>query len=530
MPASLRPAHVWPQKLSVLLAGLPVMAVGQDPVITGVSLDSREVHPGDLYVALPGIHTHGAQYAAGAIDSGACAILTDPAGKKIIVDHAGSFDLPIAVCADPRWVMAEVSARCYGHPAWAMRTFGVTGTNGKTSTVALLAAGLRSAEVSVGTIGTLGFDVDDEALEISRSTVTTPESCDLQAILRVMVERGAESLAMEVSSHALALHRVTGMVFDVVGFTNLGQDHLDFHATIEDYFKAKARLFTARHARRAVINADDERAPQLITQAITEGLQVRTVGFLDEADYRIASWHPQRMGSTFTLEYEHQVIDVSLSLPGEYNVRNAAMAVAMLLEAGFEPEQILPGIASATIPGRMEPVDLGESAPRVFVDFAHTPQAIQSSLATLNHPDFADSRVIAVFGAGGDRDPLKRALMGQVAAQESDVVIVTEDNPRAEDPAQIRQAVADGARAAVAAADPESRLARVEVIDQPGRSDAIRRALEIAGPHDAIAILGKGHEKTQEINHQLFDFDDVAVVTEQWADLHPDVGSQQEDR
>lgn len=336
-------------------------------------------------------------------------------------------------------------------------------------------------------------------------------------------------MAMEVSSHALALHRVDGIEFDVVGFTNLGRDHLDFHHTMEAYFEAKAQLFTPERARRAVINADDDAGRRLIARARRLGLPVRTVGFGSDADYRISRWQPSGLGAQFGLRYGGDELTAHIALPGEYNVRNAACALSLLIEAGVDPMAALPGLAAAVIPGRMQPVVLsGPGAPRVYVDFAHTPQAVVSALAALCHPNAPDGgRVIAVLGAGGDRDPQKRAPMGRAAATGADVVVVTDDNPRSEDPASIRSMVLAGAREAIEGAEPGSRLAAVQAIDGGDRSSAIREALRLARPGDRIAILGKGHERTQQLADRTIEFDDVAVATEQWRVLRAPQGAPQ---
>lgn len=506
-----------PQRLSELLAGLPVQLPAADPIISGLVFDSRRVGAGDLYVGLPGTRAHGASFAVAAAHAGAAALLTDHEGAQLAADTG----LPVVVAADTRYAMAIAAARCYGHPAEAMTCFGITGTNGKSTTVLMLAAALDAAGHRVGSIGTLGFLVAGEPLQIGRSTVTTPESPDLQAIFEMMAERGAEIVAMEVSSHALALHRVAGVRFDVTAFTNLGRDHLDFHHNMADYYAAKAQLFTPGFARRSVINGDDEAGVRLLAQAAELGLPAVSVGFGADCDYRVADWHPAGLGATFELLHPGGSLTARIGLPGEYNVRNAATALAMIDQAGLDMASALPGLARAVIPGRMQPVELAMPAPHVYVDFAHTPQAIASALSALDHPASGSRRVIVVLGAGGDRDPDKREPMGAAAARGADVVVVTDDNPRSEDPAAIRARVLAGARAAIAEAEPGSRLGRVEVYDGGERRAAIGLALRLAQPGDAVAILGKGHEHTQQLADQVIDFDDVAVVGEQWAHSTP---------
>ncbi|MGI5952496.1 MAG: UDP-N-acetylmuramoyl-L-alanyl-D-glutamate--2,6-diaminopimelate ligase [Brooklawnia sp.] len=499
--------------LSALLAGLPVQLPAADPVVTGVVLDSRRVGPGDLYIGLQGATRHGAEFAAQAARAGAVAVLTDPQGAPL----AAASGLPVATTVQVREAMAVAAARCHGHPARSMTCFAVTGTNGKSTTVLMLSAALNGAGRRCGSIGTLGILLGDEQLPMHTSTVTTPEAPDLQAILAQFSQAGAEAMAMEVSSHALALQRAAGITFDVVGFTNLGRDHLDFHDTIEDYFAAKARLFTPGYACRAVINADDPAGLQLLDQAAALGLPAVSVGSAVDCDYRISGWRTDGAGTRFTLEHPHGTLEARLGLPGDYNVRNGALALAMIDQAGLDMHAALPGLARAIIPGRMQPVELpGAQAPRCYVDFAHTPQAITSALAALNHPG-DQGRVIAVLGAGGDRDPDKREPMGRAAARGADVVVVTDDNPRSEDPAPIRARVLAGARAS----------GTTEAVDGGDRRSAIRLALSLAGPADSVAILGKGHERTQQLADQTVEFDDVAVARQEWAALRGPLGDQQ---
>lgn len=508
--------HPRSHRLSSLLAGLPVSLPSNDPLIEGVVLDSRRVKPGDLYVGLPGASQHGAGFASAAEAAGAVAMLTDPEGRRL----AAGTRLPLAVSDDPRTAMAWASCRMFGDPAQSMTSFGVTGTNGKSTTVLMLAAALEGAGRLVGSIGTLGFLLGGQPIQVERSTITTPEAPDLQALLAQMLSKGADTMAMEVSSHALALQRVAGITFDVVGFTNLGRDHLEFHHTMAEYFAAKARLFTPGYARRAVVNGDDEAGRRLVVQAISLGLPMVTVGFGADCDYRVTSWAASGSGSEFTLAHPGGELTASVCLPGDYNVRNGATALAMIDQSGLDMSAALPGLARAVIPGRMQPVDLGGGSPRVYVDFAHTPQAIASALNALNPPGpTRRTRVIAVLGAGGDRDPDKREPMGRAAAEGADVVVVTDDNPRSEDPASIRARVMGGARAVLDAAQPGSRLATVQLIDGGERRTAIGLALRLASPSDAVAILGKGHERTQQLADRTVEFDDVEVVRQQWADI-----------
>lgn len=474
-------------------------------LIGDVYLDSREVVPGSLYVGLPGTRTHGARFAAQAAELGAVAVLTNMAGVELAADSG----LPVVVADNPRVAMAHMSARVFGDPTRDLLMIGITGTNGKTTCAFLIEGALIAAGHRVGTIGTIGFRLEGEPLPSSRSTITTPESCDLQALFAVMAERGADAVVMEVSSHALALDRVEGVHFDVAAFTNLGRDHLDFHKTQEAYFEAKAKLFSPVMTSRAVINGDDPWGHILVERADEAGApKVVTTGFTPEQDFRVLDFSPTvEGGEHLELAAPTGAMALDIALPGEYNVANAATTVAVLSQAGIDLDRAMPGLEKARVPGRMQRLDLGVGAPRVYVDFAHTPQAVQSALSAL------PGHTIAVLGAGGDRDEAKRGPMGVAAAEHADVVIVTDDNPRTEDPASIRAEVLAGAET----------VPGTTVIDGGDRRHAIALALSMATSGDAVAILGKGHETTQEINGVLHPFNDVTVVGELWASTHPDV-------
>ena len=490
-------------KLSELLGGTQTQLPGTDPEVSDVVLDSRRVVPGVVYVGLPGSKHHGAGFAADALARGAVALLTDEQGAQL----AAGVDIPVAVSTDPWAAMGVAAARVHGHPARSMTTFAVTGTNGKSTTVIMIDAALRAAGLRAGSIGTLGFTVDGVPLELERTTITTPESPDLQQILVRMRDQQVSHMAMEVSSHALVLERVAGMCFDVAGFTNLGRDHLDFHPTMEDYFEAKARLFTPARSRQAVITIDNTPGREMAERARDAGLEVTTVGFADEADYRIVDHHPHGVGQIMTLAHPGGTLEVPVGLPGDYNLANAALGLAMVARAGLDLELASRGLAEVVIPGRMQPVVLSGDAPRVYVDFAHTPQAIASALGALDQPG-RSGRIIAVIGAGGDRDPDKREPMGRAAAEIADVVIITDDNPRSEDPARIRARVLAGACSVTER--------QVQVIDGVDRRHAIATAVAMASSNDAVAILGKGHEKTQQLADRVIAFDDVAEVRAAW--------------
>jgi len=487
------------------LAGL--LPGAGDVTVTGVSLDSRRVRPGDLYAALPGQHTHGARFAADALRRGAAAVLTDPAGRALIEDPA-----LVIVVDDPRAALAEVAAAVHGNPAAAMRMFGITGTNGKTSTVHLLEAALAVLGERVGTLGTIGFRVAGRAIERCRSTVTTPEAPDLQELLAELREQGASSVAMEVSSHALALHRVDAITFDVAAFTQFGRDHLDFHGDLESYFAAKAELFLGGHARACVVNIDGSWGRRLAEAVKAEGTPLLTTGNAADADFRLLEAGPDEgQGSRVRVSSTVGELEFMVGMPGPFNVQNAITAAAMVQAAGLDVATAIEGFATAAVPGRMQRVDLGPGAPRVVVDFAHTPEAVTAALAALPPPR------IAVLGAGGDRDASKRAPMGAAAAANAELVVVTDDNPRSEPPERIRAAVLAGAR------QPAGRT--VEVLDGGDRRAAIALALRRATPESWVAVLGKGHESGQEIAGVISPFDDVTVIGEEWRELDGGVGT-----
>jgi UDP-N-acetylmuramoyl-L-alanyl-D-glutamate--2,6-diaminopimelate ligase len=502
---AIRPDGVVAHPLDELLAGVAAFDwPGPMPMIGDIELDSRAVAPGDLSVALPGQNAHGARFAAQAVAAGAAAVLTDQAGLRWTAD----LTVPVAVAADPRAAMAVAASRLFGNPAAGMTMFGVTGTNGKTTTTFFLEAGLAACALRTGVIGTIGFRVAGRGLDSSRTTVTTPESTDLQAMLAVMAADGVDAVAMEVSSHALDLRRVAGITYDVAGFTNFGRDHLDYHHTLEAYFEAKARLFAPGASRVAVLNGDDPACRRIVDRARAVGTpRTVLVGFGADCQDRIVSWRPDGSGSAIELDFAGRRIALTISLPGEYNVRNAAMAVAMIDAAGLDAGAAAAGMAGTTVPGRMQPIDLGPGAPHVYVDFGHTPQAIQSAL------DAAPAPRVAVVGAGGDRDATKRAPMGDAAVRGAEIVVVTDDNPRTEDPAAIRAGVLAGALPVAA------ELGR-RVVEVSPREAALEQALRLAGPGWSVVALGKGHETTQQIGTGARHFSDAEELRAAWGRLH----------
>jgi UDP-N-acetylmuramoyl-L-alanyl-D-glutamate--2,6-diaminopimelate ligase len=466
-------------------------------VVTGLTLSSQRSFPGDLYAALPGSRAHGMTYAADALAAGAVALLTDPAGAA-----DAPHDVPLVVVPEPRRLLGGLAAHVYGDPATSMRMIGVTGTQGKTTTTRLAEGGLERAGVRAGVIGTVGTRIAGEEVKTS---LTTPEAPDLHALFAVMRERGVAACAMEVSSHALVMGRVDGVVFDVAVFLNLGRDHLDFHADEEDYYRAKASLFTPERARLALVCVDDEHGRRLAGETM---LPVRTFSAEGrEADWTVADLTAGPQGTTYRVSGPGVDAGGGVPLPGAFNVTNALAAVAACGEAGLDAGVVAQAIAAGGgVPGRLERIEAGQPF-TVVVDYAHKPDAVRAALESLR--PLTDGRLLVVLGAGGDRDPGKRPLMGELAARLGDVVVVTDDNPRTEDPASIRAAVLEGARAGTA-----------EVVEEGDRRAAIAIALGLAGPGDIVVVAGKGHETGQEVNGIVHPFDDRDVVRELLATDH----------
>ena len=497
MADRIRP-HVRPLTLREACVDVGHDVIATDTAITGVSLDSRSAIPGDLYLALPGRNTHGARYANDAVAAGAAAIVTDTEGALL----CNGVDVPIVVVDDPRAASGTISGAVYGWPARDLQMIGVTGTNGKSTVTAMIEAGLRAAGRSAGTIGTLGVHLGDEALPGVR---TTPEAPDLQALLAVMRDRGVQSVVMEVSSIALAEHRVDSIRYDVAGFTQLTQDHLDYHGDMESYFAAKSLLFTPEHAALGIVGVDDDYGRRLAAEA---GVPVATWSIQDmTADWHVEAARTTGLGSVVTVtapDGERSMLHVPV--PGAFNVANALCAFAMLRAAGINPDDAALGIGAVSVPGRMQVVghrvlDEGTSPIVGIVDYAHTPDAVIRVLEALA----SQRRVIAVLGAGGDRDSAKRPLMGAAAARLADVVIVTDDNPRSEDPRAIRSAILQGAR-------PVAVGRGSTVLEEGDRARAISMAVAHAAAGDAVVVLGKGHETGQEVAGVTTDFDDAVVL------------------
>ncbi|PNH80496.1 UDP-N-acetylmuramoyl-L-alanyl-D-glutamate--2,6-diaminopimelate ligase [Arthrobacter sp. AFG20] len=503
-----RPTAVAAVELGVIgqSVGVPVPRASASVQVTGISLDSRSVERGDLYVALPGAERHGADFAATAIGSGAAAVLTDDAGARLLA-VGSDLAVPVLVVAEPRSVVGRLSRLIYrsqdaDFPGPSM--FGVTGTNGKTTTTYFINALLQAMGKKTGLIGTIEILAGGDPIP---SLLTTPESTDVHALLALMRERGLDAASMEVSSHAVSFRRVDGVVFDVVGFTNLTQDHLDLHGTMEEYYRTKAQLFTPARARAAVVTVDDEWGRRLAAQ--TE-LPVTTLATLQPgsgpaADWTVTAPKPRSLGTEFTLRGRNGTeLRVHTGLPGAFNVSNAALALTMVLAGGADPAEVQAALDArdpftVAVPGRMQ---LVATRPAAVVDFAHNTDALARALEAVRSPEPA-SKVIVVFGATGQRDQGKRPSMGATAARLADVVIVSDDDPHDEDAAAIRAEVLVGATDAKEAEQLDCKI--MEVFP---RDAAIREAVNLASPEDTILVAGRGHEVWQEVKGVNLALDD----------------------
>jgi UDP-N-acetylmuramoyl-L-alanyl-D-glutamate--2,6-diaminopimelate ligase len=500
---AIRPAHQLQRPLSALssLLGVRLAAVGNSLMpselgsVRGVTLDSRSVCPGDLYVALPGAKVHGAAFCEQAVAAGAVAVLTDPDGRS----RAAASGVPVFVLADPRARLGEIACWVYGDPSSRLRLIGVTGTSGKTTTSYLLESGLRAAGHLTGLVGGVEIRIGRETVA---SSLTTPEAPDLQALFAVMVERGVTAAAMEVSSHSLSLGRVAGTDFDVAVFTNLSQDHLDFHADLEDYFRAKASLFVPPAI--GVVNIDDKYGRKLASIAPIPVTTFSAAG-RPGADWRAADVRSGADGSTFRLIGPGGVeADVSVGLAGVFNVANAVGALVALVEAGIGLDDAVAGVGACPgVPGRLERVPASGLEVTAFVDYSHKPGAVEAVLRSLR--PVTQGNLIIVLGCGGDRDRAKRPMMGAAAASLADVAILTSDNPRSEDPLAILAAMLDGVLSV-----PQEERARLIV--EPDRAAAIAQAVSVAAAGDVIVVAGKGHETGQYIAGNVLPFDDRQVT------------------
>ncbi len=494
-------------RLHDLLVGLDVIDVsGPDVEVTSITNDSRRVTPGAWYASIPGARVDGHDFAADAVRAGATALLVERP-----LDHSVVGDVAQVLVARVRDELGAAAANLFAHPSRSMRCLGVTGTNGKTTTTFILEAIARAAGQVPGVIGTVGARVDGAPFASAQVTPTTPEACDLQQLLASMRDAGVATVAMEVSSHGLDRREVDGTEFTAVCFTNLSHEHLDYHGTLDAYFAAKARLFDGTFAPAVAINLDDAAGRTLLERVEHTDAAVWTFGLDAGATITAVDIRYDAQGTSFALVERAAAelgaptlrsASVRSSLLGPFNVANSLAAAATARAAGFEFDAVVAGLGAAQgVPGRMQSVDQGQGF-AVLVDYAHTPDALDGVLAAARA--LADGgRVLAVFGAGGDRDRAKRPLMGRAVGRAADVAVLTSDNPRTEAPDAIADAVLDGL------AD-----GRAEVMVELDRRVAIRAALTRAAG-DVVVVAGKGHETGQTIGTRTFPFDDRVVVAEE---------------
>ena len=510
---TLRPASVPARtlgELTALIRGWGRAAELTGPAeteVSGVSMDSHDVQPGDLYVAVPGSNVHGARFCADARGRGAHAVMTDAAGAQIL--RSLGVGLPVILVERVREIVGPLAGHVYAsQPASAaqQQLFAVTGTNGKTTTTYMINSLLEALGRTTGLIGTIEILAGEDRIP---SRLTTPESTHVHSLVTVMRERGITAMSMEVSSHALDYRRVDGLVYDVAGFTNLTQDHLDQHGSMEAYFRSKAQLLTPGHARRGVVIVDDAWGEAMaasareamgedavVTLATAHGAGVEGSEGPD-ADWTLCEVAPAGIGHRFALRHrDGRLLRSETGMPAAFNVSNAALALAMVAESGAGHEALTaalrePGCLTPAVPGRMQVI---ARRPASIVDFAHNPDALERALEAVEPAEGSGGRVIVVFGATGQRDQLKRPLMGAIAARHADVVIVTDDDPHHEPPGPIRAAVEAGARRA------SNEGARARLIENVApRAAAIRRAVELAEERDAILLAGRGHETHQDV-------------------------------
>ena len=459
----------------------------QDVVISGVSINAQKVVPGDLFIAFAGANTHGISYLEQAISNGAVAVLSD---KKI------ETSIPSFMHPKPREIVGSISAWLYGNPFKSLKAIGITGTNGKTTTANLVKQIWQLNSIKSGLIGTLGVEIADDKLESAR---TTPEADDLQAIAAAMVEQGCKNLAMEVSSHAIDQGRIKGAKYEVVAFSNLTQDHLDYHLSMENYFQAKANLFASEYAKAAVINIDDSYGKKLSKQV---KIPVVTVSRKDStADWYLAK--AEIKNGLYQVEIKSksgESLSENFALLGDYNLDNLLLAVAIVNSAGLSLDKIASTISKLqSVPGRLESVNAGQKF-TALVDYAHTPDAVERVIATVK--SVTSGKIIGVLGCGGDRDASKRSVMGQALFNGCDLAIFTSDNPRSESAEAILKQMTAGIDL--------GKKGFVEI----DRKSAIDLAVKNAQSGDVVLLMGKGHESGQEVNSVVTPFDDRIELAE----------------
>ena len=471
--------------LSCLAKATPHTLIGEDVEVNELRYNSRKVEKGDVFCCVVGTFADGHKYAAQAVEAGAAAL---------VVERQLDLDVPQILVENTRIAMAEMAAAYYGNPADEMVMVGITGTNGKTSTSYMLKSIAERMGKKVGLIGTIRNMIGDIIIDTER---TTPESVDLQRILRQMKDEKVDVVIMEVSSHSLDQKRVHGITYDVGCFTNLTQDHLDYHKTFENYFAAKKLMFA--QCEKAVINLDDSYAADMVAGV---DIPMLTVGVREQADVTASEIDITTRGVQFDFNYRNVTSRFNVPIPGLFSVFNAMSAAGTALSLGWTLDSIKYGLEHmVSVSGRLEPLPTGKNEFTVLLDYAHTPDALENLLKTVR--GFATGRVVTLFGCGGDRDHAKRPIMGEIAGRFSDFAIVTSDNPRSEDPMEIIASVEDGVK-----------KSGCEYVVIESRRDAIEYALKNAKKNDVIILAGKGHENYQEINGGKQPFDEKEIVAE----------------
>jgi UDP-N-acetylmuramoyl-L-alanyl-D-glutamate--2,6-diaminopimelate ligase len=489
IPPILRPDHVTPVALAAIADrfGLSVESSTLEGAATGISMNTNDLRHGDLFVAMPGLKTHGARFAAKAIELGAVAIVTDQAGLDELKEAGLQNALPLLRLEQPRRHLGSLAAFVYGNlPGSMPKLFATTGTNGKTSTSYILEAILRQLGVVTGLTSTAERHI---AGEVIVSRLTTPESTEMQALIARMKEKGVEAVAVEVSAQALSQLRVDGLHFDVAGFTNLSHDHLDDYRDMDEYLTAKLGLFTDGRASRGVVCLDSDWGVKVV-EAANIPLKTVTIRSDRAADYRVELISEQPAATRFKVEGPQGSLTTSLPIIGAHMASNAGLAIAMLVEGGYSFEAIAAAIADGIdvyMPGRTERVT-GATGPDVYVDFGHSPDAFLNTLAAVRK--VTAGKVIMLFGADGDRDASKRPDMARIAAEGCDLLVITDHHPRFEDPASIRKTLVDAARAA----RPE-----LQIFEVSPPEAAIRQAVSLAAEGDAILWAGPGHQDYRDI-------------------------------
>jgi UDP-N-acetylmuramoyl-L-alanyl-D-glutamate--2,6-diaminopimelate ligase len=462
---------------------------GREARISGISVDSRAVMPGHLFAAMPGTKVHGARFVDAALSQGAAAVLTDAEGAQIAAEALAGSEVALVIAADPRQALAFACALFFGAQPATM--VAVTGTNGKTSVATFVRRLWQEMGFRAVNLGTTGVEGDWQA----PLRHTTPDPITLHKALAEAALAGVEHAAMEASSHGLDQRRLDGVQLRAAGFTNFSQDHLDYHADFEEYFAAKAGLFARvlPEEGTAVVNIDDARGIDMLAIAKARGQEVLTVGESEGADLRLLGQRFDATGQELRLSWHGVVEQLRLNLIGGFQGQNALLAAGLVIACGAEAEDVFRALPKLdTVRGRMQLAATRDSGAAVYVDFAHTPDAVSTAIKALR--PHVMGRLVAIIGAGGDRDAGKRPLMGAAATEHADVVIVTDDNPRSEDPAAIRRQVLGGA--------PEA----IEVGD---RAEAILRGVDLLQPGDALLVCGKGHETGQIVGDTVYPFDDV---------------------